>query len=104
MPKFTVIYVKGRVVARGISVEFEALPGKSTLLVETPSRSAAYVYAYEHLSSLGLSIFINHDPTMNANPLGFCDFEIEDIQRSETPLPTMVTSGIRIEKIFRTDN
>ena len=101
MPKFTVIYVKGRVVARGISVEFEASPGRSTLVVETPSRSAAYVYAYEHLASLGLNVFINHDPAKNANPLGFTDLEIKDIQGSEIPLPTMVTSGIRIEKIVR---
>ncbi len=101
MPHFTVIYVKGRAVAKGLSIEFEPFPGRSTLAIEAPNKPAAYANAYEHLAKLGLRIFINHDDTDKANPLGLTDSEIESVQAAETPMDIRPTSGIRIEKIIR---
>ena len=99
MPKFTVVYVKGRAVGKGDHAQFEPLSGKTLHSVETASRINAYIKTYEHLAKLGMSVFVATDGA-EQSPLGMSTREIEFITEQGVPLETQVTDGVRIEKII----
>lgn len=100
MPKFTVVYVKGRAVGRGPLAKFEPIAGKTVFTVETPTRIIAYMKACEHLAKFGMNVFVQRDQTGSGNPLGFTDPEINAAKTAGVPLDTEVKDGIRIEKIM----
>jgi hypothetical protein len=101
MPKFTVVYVKGKVAIKGSNVLFEPAPGKSMYEVDAPDRVEAFKSAYRHLAQFGLEIFVAKEPELTGTALGFTDTEISHLREADVPLQTDKTSGIRIDKIIK---
>ncbi len=100
MNKFTIIYVKGRAVDRGASRVFEAMPGKTTLDVESHDRASAFIKVYERLSKFGMEISVAAGVEKDSNPLGLTNAEVAMITEANISLWTAPLSGIRIEKIL----
>jgi hypothetical protein len=99
MAKFTVVYVKGRAVGKGSYARFEPLSGKTLHSVETASRINAYIKTYEHLTRLGMKVFVATDGA-DESPLGMSTREIEFITEQGVPIDTQVKDGVRIDKII----
>ena len=100
MPKFTVVYTKGRAAIKGSNVFFEAAPGKSTQEVEAATRAGAYIKVYHHLTNIGLEVFVPKADGDNENPLGFADVEIEAVTEAGVPFSSDIRNGARVEKII----
>jgi len=100
MNKFTVVYVKGRTLGKGLFARFEPLTGQTMYSVESTSRASAYVKAYRHLEKFGLGIFAMKDDDGNGNPLGFSDEEMKLVQDAEINFDSRPRNGFRIEKII----
>ena len=100
MPKFTVIYTKGRASIKGSNVFFDESPGRSMLDVDAATRASAFIKAYQHLTSLGLEVFVPKAPENGHNPLGFSDAEIEAVNETGVQFTSDIRNGARIEKII----
>ena len=99
MPKFAVMYVKGRAVTQDSKPHFEAYPGTLTFEVDAENRAGAYVLACKHLNKLGMAALVEKDPTGESYPLGFTDSEVRIIEKAKSQFHTEIVSGARIIKI-----
>ena len=99
MPKFSVVYTKGRAVIRGSNVDFQTSSGRSIHEVDAETRASAFIKTYHHLTKLGLEVFVPKVPPDSGNPLGFTDSEVELVQEASVPFHSDVRHGARIEAI-----